>query len=128
MVVLKNTEETHSLFGHPLLQLNAHMEDSVGGTNAGLFAMPRAPGGFGCAGRDTPVSGISSFAFQGTNAHVLVRPAAVEEASEAATVKPTWLKQYISVVPIAHVQVTAGCPVLSIPSCSRAFGPSPQLS
>jgi hypothetical protein len=111
-----------------LLQLNAHMEDSVGGTNAGLFDMPRAPGGFACAGRDTRVSGISSFAFQGTNAHALISPAAVEEASEAATVKPAWLKLHISVVPIAHVQVTAGCPVSSIPSCSRAFEKSPELS
>ena len=49
------------------LQMNAYMEGSA---QRGLFAMPRQPGGLALLDSAASIAtGVSSFAFQGTNAH-----------------------------------------------------------
>ena len=94
---------------HPPLQLNPYMEGSVSGANRGLFAMPRQLGGRSSSSSDrSSVTGISSFAFQGTNAHALLAPAAKDAAPAvpaAPVTTPAWQRQYISVLPPAHTQL-----------------------
>ena len=83
------------------------MEASVGGSNAGLFMLPKQAAGLDL--RASPagaaLSGVSSFAFQGTNAHVLLCGAAVTEREHARTGLPCWQRQLVSVLPVAHAQV-----------------------
>ena len=103
----------------PFLQLNPYMEGSVSAANSGLFAITRELGGF--AGLATPLpslAGTSSFAFQGTNAHALISPAADNGTSTVGILTPIWKRQYVNVVPPAHVQV---CQCL-------AFSPSVLLN
>ena len=86
------------------MQLNPYMEGSVSGANHGLFAMHRQLGGR--TSSIGSVTGISSFAFQGTNAHALVAPVASAAAVPAvAPTMPAWQRQYISVLPPVHTQL-----------------------
>jgi NADPH:quinone reductase-like Zn-dependent oxidoreductase len=95
------------------LQLSTYMEGSVGGTNHGLFSMSRQLAGLAssAAAEQAGVAGISSFAFQGTNAHALISPAchsaSAAAAAPAGPVMPAWQRQYVSVVPPAHTQLFA---------------------
>jgi len=86
------------------------MEGSVSGANRGLFAMPREQGGAAAGSHtDEPaVAGMSSFAFQGTNAHALLLTPALPASivnTPAAIRMPAWQRQYIHVLPPAHVQL-----------------------
>jgi 3-oxoacyl-(acyl-carrier-protein) synthase len=89
-------------------RLNPYMEGALAGPNARLFAMPRQPaGGAAAGGPGEALTGVSSFAFQGTNAHLLVSSAGREAdpVAAAATLAPAWRQQYISVLPPAHPQL-----------------------
>ena len=84
----------------------------MGGANRGLFSMSRQLAGLdtSAAAEQAGVAGISSFAFQGTNAHALISPAdhsAIAAAEPAGPVMPAWQRQYVSVVPPAHTQLFA---------------------
>ena len=78
----------------------------------GVFSMSRQLAGHASAtahSRAAGLAGISSFAFQGTNAHVLISPAEWnEEIKQADATMPAWRKQYVNVLPPAHTQVCAG--------------------
>lgn len=71
--------------------------------------MPRQLGGRSSSTVDrSTVTGISSFAFQGTNAHALLAPAAGSAGPDelaAPVTMPAWQRQYISVLPPAHTQL-----------------------
>lgn len=86
-------------------QLNPYMEGSVSGANRGLFAMPRQL--IGHISTPADLAGISSFAFQGTNAHALISPAASngEAGTAVPAIMPVWQQQFISVVAPAHTQL-----------------------
>ena len=79
--------------------------------SGGLFAMPRQPGGRASTApaADGSLAGVSSFAFQGTNAHAVVSPVDVAAQAAAATAPtpamPAWQRQFTSVVPPVHPQV-----------------------
>lgn len=76
------------------------------GSNGKLFSMPKGLTGF--VGDEHMLSGISSFAFQGTNAHLLMGVARVSSApSSRAGPGVVWQAQYISVLPPAHPQINA---------------------
>lgn len=84
----------------PMLHLrsvNPHLVGSLAPRAFASMSMPRQPAG---SGARHAAFGVSSFAFQGTNAHAIVRspgadPAAWSTSSPAAV----WLKQYMYVVP-----------------------------
>lgn len=57
--------------------------------------LPRASGG-------QPICGVSAFAFQGTNAHVLLGLASAPEGLAAPGLAPTWQRQRQWVCPPAH--------------------------
>ena len=91
---------------HSPAQLNPYMEGSMSGANRGLYAMPRQLGGR--ASTSNSVAGISSFAFQGTNAHALIAPVmegALASDAAAPPTMPGWQRQFISVLPPAHTQL-----------------------
>ena len=85
----------------------------MGGANRGLFSMSRQLAGLATSAAAEPagLAGISSFAFQGTNANALISPADHSAAAAAAApvdpVMPAWQRQYVSVVPPAHTQLFA---------------------
>ena len=96
-------------------QLNAYMDGSVGGAARGLFAMPKQPARAAAVAPGTMV-GISSFAFQGTNAHALLAALAGSTEGGPAGKPVAWQRNHISVLPPAHVQLRA----FSLSSTSRA--------
>jgi len=82
------------------MQLNPHLEATFSNKAAGrglLLPKQVAP-----ALSAPSVTGISSFAFQGTNAHaILDQPSALPSAALYAT-NPVWQKRHISVLPPMH--------------------------
>ena len=82
------------------MQLNRHLEATFSNKAAGrglLLPKQVAP-----ALSAPSVTGISSFAFQGTNAHaILDQPSALPSAALYAT-NPVWQKRHISVLPPMH--------------------------
>ncbi len=82
------------------MQLNPHLEATFSSKAAGrglLLPKQAAP-----ASSAPSVTGISSFAFQGTNAHaILEQPSALPPAVLDAT-NPVWQKRHISVLPPMH--------------------------
>ncbi len=72
-----------------------------------LFSLPKQPNGTGINPGFS--SGVSSFAFQGTNSHLILGPAvhaagSAEGASASAV--PNWQRQYIHVLPPMHAQLS----------------------
>ena len=113
-----------SLTLHPILHLkriNPYLEGTLSGVNVNLFAMPKQPGGFNSninggdaasSGTGGLLVGISSFAFQGTNAHLLVAKNATTGSAAGgivnnsdASILPVWKRTHISVLPPAHPQI-----------------------
>jgi len=89
-----------------LHKLNPYMEGALAAPNARLFAMPRQAGGFAMAGAPTAgLMGVSSFAFQGTNAHALVAAAGDSDGAVVDTVAPAWRRGHVGVLPPAHPQL-----------------------
>jgi acyl transferase domain-containing protein len=95
-----------------LHKLNPYLEGTVSGANAKLFSMPRVQGGFSSFATLGGVTGVSSFAFQGTNAHLLSRTTTFADNKSSTTstsntkaVMPTWKQTYASVLPPAHPQI-----------------------
>ena len=87
---------------------------AAGGGGAG-WALPRQAGGLpfaGAGGAAAPVRGVSSFAFQGTNAHALLlgaQPAAGAPPA-AAPPPPAWRRAFTWAAPAAHLFVGGALP------------------
>ena len=85
-------------------QVNPYMDASVGGANSGLFSLSKqraaAPSSISPGSR---LAGVSSFAFQGTNAHLLLSDAPAGQPAAAGG--PAWQHQYVQVLPPAHSQL-----------------------
>ena len=98
-------------FVQPILhlhRLNPYLEGTLAGPNASLFAMPKQSGGFASSsGVDAqPLVGISSFAFQGTNAHlILAKEENCSIISQTFNAMPVWKRIHTSVLPPAHPQL-----------------------
>lgn len=67
------------------------------------FSMAKQPGGL--INPANMLAGVSSFAFQGTNCHLIV--GAASHTIDQAAVVPNWQSQFINVLPPAHAMVMA---------------------
>jgi len=100
---------------HPILhlhKLNPYLEGTLSGVNASLFSMPRSYGGFNSGRATGGLTGVSSFAFQGTNAHILLSntissTATSDEYNNSEVSMPVWKQTYASVLPPAHPQISS---------------------
>ena len=99
----------------PVLHLRTpspHLAASLPPGAAGRLSMPRQARGASAGGGGAAVTGVSSFAFQGSNAHLLlaVQPAsaaAAAAAGAAAQAAQTWRRRRAYVLPPAHALVHA---------------------
>jgi len=87
--------------------LNPYMEGSVAGK--GLFNMPRIPGGFVHHTHTSYAIGVSSFAFQGTNAHALLAqsPTVATLFNNNKQLAVPWKAQFVCVAPYRHALLTS---------------------
>jgi acyl transferase domain-containing protein/acyl carrier protein len=99
---------------HPVLhlhKLNPYLEGTLAGANARLFSMSRSYAGFNSyrGGGGGGLTGVSSFAFQGTNAHILLSRTTNESMGVNNSLEdlktPVWKQTYVSVLPPAHPQI-----------------------
>ena len=92
-----------------LTRINPHLEGSLqGAVAAGMpFLLPRSAAGRGYSSAQGPGScGVSSFAFQGTNAHAVVgRGAALPAALPSCKGRP-WQRTHCWVIPMPHALQT----------------------
>lgn len=94
----------------------------MSGANRRLFAMPRGASGAAGDGAELGLAGVSSFAFQGTNGHALLQPAAIAaEPAAQPPVMPAWKRQHIHVLPPAHTQLRLGGVAASGSAQARAI-------
>ena len=88
-----------------LRTLNPHVE-AILGASPGVVALPRASGGLPHGATQASdahmCTGISSFAFQGTNAHAILQAAPRINTQTASQVKMQWQQQRRWVLPRAH--------------------------
>ena len=79
----------------------------MGGSNAGLFALLKQQAGHAeVDASPSALTGISSFAFQGTNAHVLLGGSTSSQSADHRAAGPlSWERQFTSVLPAAHAQL-----------------------
>jgi NADPH:quinone reductase-like Zn-dependent oxidoreductase/3-oxoacyl-(acyl-carrier-protein) synthase len=97
--------------GH-LRSLNPYVERALEGT-PGAWSLPRQSAGLAESAlraeqQARQACGVSAFAFQGTNAHVLLQPFAAAAAVEPRQVPPcTWQQQYLWVLPRAYGLLTS---------------------
>ena len=94
-------DKTWRLTTFNCLQLNPHLEATLSskqGNRAVVLPRQTAPA------LAATTTGISSFAFQGTNAHAILQwPSASQPSALAAsTSAPTWKKKHFSVLPPMH--------------------------
>ncbi|KAI8473970.1 MAG: hypothetical protein J3K34DRAFT_383389, partial [Monoraphidium minutum] len=97
-----------------LRTLNPHLASSLAHGVLAALSLPRQARGAAAGGREGGlVSGVSSFAFQGSNAHLLLRVAApgascaAAAASAAAQLAQPWRRRYAHVLPPAHALLRA---------------------
>lgn len=90
-----------------------------------LFSMPKQANGTAI----TPAfsSGVSSFAFQGTNSHVILGAAVPVTGFAASPALPAWQRQYIHVLPPMHPQL-GRCTVAGAVATFEAGLAHPALS
>jgi NADPH:quinone reductase-like Zn-dependent oxidoreductase/acyl carrier protein len=111
---------------HPVLhvhKLNPYLEGTLSGVNASLFSMPRLYGGFSSGRATGGLAGVSSFAFQGTNAHILLSNTIPTTASSKDYIKtevsmPVWKQKYASVLPPTHPQIYSASMMKNSSICS----------
>ena len=88
-----------------MLQLNPHLEATFSKTLGRGLVLPKQT----APAQNAVTTGISSFAFQGTNAHaILDRPSAVAAAPLTASVQQhAWQKRHVSVLPPLCTSLTS---------------------
>ena len=96
---------THSILH--LKAVNSHMATILEMLSAKSAApgwhLPRETSAAVGSGSGANLAGISSFAFQGTNAHALLQHAGVPAATAPAVALATWAKQRVWVAPPTHI-------------------------
>ncbi len=91
-----------------LRTLNLHVA-AIMGAAPWSVTLPRQ-GGALVGAKLQPCTGVSSFAFQGTNAHAVVEASATAQASTTAGVPVSWRQQRQWVLPLAHCLVKHSLP------------------
>lgn len=85
-----------------LRTLNPLITGILAGSSGGVVALPRQGGALPQGRQSFASTGISSFAFQGTNAHAVLQASATAEAATPAVAALTWRQQRQWVLPPAH--------------------------
>jgi NADPH:quinone reductase-like Zn-dependent oxidoreductase/3-oxoacyl-(acyl-carrier-protein) synthase len=96
--------------GH-LRSLNPYVERALEGA-PGACSLPRQSAGlaeaaFRAEQQAGQACGVSAFAFQGTNAHVLLQPTTAAVVDSSQTAPCTWQQQYLWVLPRAYGLLTS---------------------
>jgi acyl transferase domain-containing protein len=91
-----------------LRTLNPHVA-AIMGAAPGSVTLPRQGGALAGANLQ-PCTGLSSFAFQGTNAHAVVEASTTAQASTTAGVPVSWRQQRQWVLPLAHCLIKHSLP------------------
>lgn len=85
-----------------LKTLNPLITGILAGSSGGLVTLPRQGGALPQGGQSLASTGISSFAFQGTNAHAVLQASATVEAAFPTVAALNWRQQRQWVLPPAH--------------------------
>ena len=91
-----------------LRTLNPHVATLMGAA-PGAISLPRQHGALAQAMAHSCI-GVSSFAFQGTNANAVVEASATAQAAAAAVAPVTWNQQRQWVLPLAHCFIKHSLP------------------
>ena len=86
-----------------LRTLNPLLTGILAGSSGGVVTLPRQGGPLPQGQHPLASTGISSFAFQGTNAHAVLQPSATAEAAPPAVAALTWRQHRQWVLPPAHL-------------------------
>ena len=104
----------HNLAQFPIMHLrtlNPHVA-TIMGASPGSITLPRQNGALAQA-NNRPCTGISSFAFQGSNAHAVLEASGTVQAVTPAVVPVSWRQQRQWVLPLAHCLIKHSLPGLS---------------
>lgn len=85
-----------------LRTLNPLITGIMEGSSGGLVTLPRQGGALPLGRQPLASTGISSLAFQGTNAHAVLQASATAEAAPPAVAAVTWQQHRQWVLPPAH--------------------------
>ncbi len=91
-----------------LRTLNPHVA-AIMGAAPGSVTLPRQGGALAGA-KMQPCTGVSSFAFQGTNTHAVVEASTAAQASTTVGVPVSWRQQRQWVLPLAHCLIKHSLP------------------